>query len=168
MTTTPTTPSLPELRGNVLAVNLLRAAVRHDADDLRELLVELNTAVRTLGDPAGGIALDQFARYRAEELLADALEQLGVLPGTTTETMPTTTVAAEVTLMLQQMTVPPDVADALRAYGAGDFWQLSNVGHRDRAAAVALATAAAERAGASSPEAALERLDALREELSAA
>lgn len=62
--------------------------------------------------------------------------------------------------------MPADVAAALRAFADGHFELLSNLGGLDRIVAVSLATAAAERAGSSSPEAVLEKLDRLRREFS--
>ncbi|MQS17962.1 hypothetical protein F7Q99_38690 [Streptomyces kaniharaensis] len=153
-------PSLPALRGNVLAVDLLRACVRHDADDVRDLLGELNTAMRRLTDPAGGVALYHHAKYRAEEMFADAVEALGCRPGDTAA-LPTTTVAVEVVVTMGRVMMPADVAAALRAFADGDFGLISNLDGLNRMAAVSLATAAAERAAAS-PEAVLEKLDRLR------
>ncbi|MGA5824112.1 hypothetical protein ACPC54_40480 [Kitasatospora sp. NPDC094028] len=167
MDTIPTpAPSLPELRGNILAVDLLRACVRHDADDLADLLAELNTGMRRLTDPAGGFALDSFTRYRVEEMFADAVEALGCRPGDTTA-LPTTTVAVEVVVTMGRMGMPANVAAALRAFADGDFGPLGDLGGLDRVAAVSLATAAAERAGASSPEEVLEKLDRLRQQFGA-
>ncbi|MDH6710773.1 hypothetical protein P3T27_007524 [Kitasatospora sp. MAA19] len=159
-------PSLPELRGDVLAVDMLRACVRHDADDLRDLLAELNTAMRRLTDPAGGFALDSYIRYRVEELFADAVEALGCHPGDTVA-MSSSTVAVEVVVMMGRFMMPPEVGAALRAFADGDFGPLGDLGGLDRVAAVSLATAAAERASSSSPEAVLEKLDRLRQQFSA-
>ncbi len=154
-------PSLPELRGNVLAVDMLRACVRHDAGDLRDLLAELNTSMRRLADPAGGFALHNYTKHRAEEMFADAVEALGVRPGEAAATMPTTTTAVEVAVTMGHIEMPPDVAAALRAFADGNFGLISNLDGLDRMAAVSLATAAAERARAA-PEAVLEKLDRLR------
>ncbi|MFE2911418.1 hypothetical protein [Kitasatospora indigofera] len=163
---TASNPCLAELRGNVLAVDMLRACVRHDTDDLHGLLVELDTGMRRLMDPAGGFALYNRTKYRVEELFADAVEALGCRPGDASA-MSSTTAVVEVVVMMGRFTMPPEVGAALRAFTAGDFGPLSSLGSLDRMAAVSLATAAAERAGASSPEALLEKLDRLRQHFSA-
>ncbi|MFB7677862.1 hypothetical protein ACFC26_41330 [Kitasatospora purpeofusca] len=156
-------PPLPELRGNIIAVDLLRACVAHNADDVRDLLSELDTGMRRLTDPAGGFALYNHTRYRAEEMFADALEGLGVRPDDVAGTMPSAAVAVEVASIMGRFGMPPYVADALRAFPDGDFGRISNLDGIDRMAAVSLATAAAERAAAS-PEAVLQKLDRLRAE----
>ncbi|MFJ6015179.1 hypothetical protein [Streptomyces sp. NPDC092952] len=158
--------SLPRLRGGILAVDLLRACVRHDPADLYDLVVELDRGMRRLMDPAGGVALHDHARYQAEELFADAVESLGCGPGDTTPLGAAPAVAAEAAALTGRFPMSPDVGSALDAFAAGDVGPLGDLYGLDRIVAVSLATAAAERAS-SPPEAVLERLDALRRQLAA-
>ncbi|TXS75842.1 hypothetical protein EAO76_12135 [Streptomyces sp. sk2.1] len=46
--------------------------VRHDPKDLHGLVVELDSAMRRLTDPAGGLTLRNHIKHRAEALFADA------------------------------------------------------------------------------------------------
>ncbi|MFI5987340.1 hypothetical protein ACIBEA_41525 [Streptomyces sp. NPDC051555] len=143
-------------------MDLLRACVRHDADDIRDLLAELNTSMRRLTDPAGGLSLYFHTKYRAEEMFADAVEALGIRPGEEGRVLPSTTVAVEVAVTMGRVGMPANVSAALRAFADGDFELISDLDGLDRMAAVALATAAAERASAA-PEAVLEKLERFRE-----
>ncbi|MFF8696739.1 hypothetical protein ACF08W_31450 [Streptomyces sp. NPDC015144] len=158
--------SVPRLRGGILAVDLVRACVRHDPADLHDVVVELDRGMRRLMDPAGGVALHDHARHRVEGLFADAVEALGCRPGDTTPLGAIPAVAVETTALTGRFPMPPDVGSALDAFAAGDVGPLGDLHGLDRFVAVSLATAAAERAS-SPPEAVLEKLDALRERLAA-
>ncbi|MFF3538019.1 hypothetical protein ACFYXP_29285, partial [Streptomyces sp. NPDC002466] len=48
------------------------AGARHDPKDLHGLVVELDSAMRRLTDPAGGLTLRNHIKHRAEALFADA------------------------------------------------------------------------------------------------
>lgn len=156
-------PSHAQLRGEVLAVDLVRACARHDTDDVSALLVELRTAI---GPFPEGLALYRYAEQQLTYLLAELLGELGVTDDDFTGTTPTAALSTELQSVRTFLHTPGEVTGALEAFATGDLGPLAALKGLDRLIGMALAVAMAARAHWPAAQV-TGRLDALRRQVSA-
>ncbi|MET9347723.1 hypothetical protein [Streptomyces termitum] len=153
---------LREVRGEVLALDLVRAYTARDWAAGQDLIAELDGAMRALTDPAGGLPLYTAAREALADLFEDELTALDVPPYDPASRIPTALLAAETGLLLAGTAVAPEVRGALGAFAAGDFAAMVAVSTTGWFVVVGLAAAAAGRVRHGGADAYLAALDLRR------
>ncbi|MFI8426045.1 hypothetical protein [Streptomyces sp. NPDC085479] len=156
--------TLRDVRGEILALDLVRAYAAPDWVAGQDLVAELDSAMRALTDPAGGLSLHTAAQNALTDLFENELVALDVPPHDPASRIPTALLAAETDLLLTGTTAAPEVRTALAAFTVGDFAAMvsGSVSGTTWFVVVGLAAAAAGRVRHGSAAAYLTALDLRR------
>ncbi|GGY78995.1 hypothetical protein GCM10010363_69920 [Streptomyces omiyaensis] len=149
--------TLRDVRGEILALDLVR-----DWAAGQDLVAELDSAMRALTDPTGGLPLHTAAQNALTGLFEDELVALDVPPHDPASRIPTARLTAETDLLLTGTTTAPEICDALAAFAVGDFAGMVSVPTTSWFVVVGLAAAAAGRVRHGSADAYLTALERRR------